>query len=70
MTWHLKRFTRDMIDEIADNTHKYDTEDIRRAAQEAEYHYQDGTYGCDIEWMTSVQMKLNAALRSRGERPV
>lgn len=52
------------------DTHKYDTQDIRRAAQEAEYHYQDGTYGCDIEWMTSVQMKLNAALRSRGESPV
>lgn len=70
MSWHLKRFTRDMIDEIAKNPNNYDTQDIRRAAKEAEYHYVDGTYGCDIDWLTTVQMKLNAALRNRGESPV
>ncbi|MBQ7329430.1 MAG: hypothetical protein IJX01_05945 [Oscillospiraceae bacterium] len=70
MSWHLKRFTRDMIDEIVRNPGNYDTQDIRRAAKEAEYHYLDGTYGCDIEWMTLVQLKLNEVLRSRGESPI
>ena len=70
MSWHLKRFTRDMIEEIANNPNNYDTQDIRRAAKEAEYHYVDGTYGCNIDWMTTVQAKLNSALRNRGESPV
>lgn len=70
MNWHLKRFSRDMIDEITKYPNNYDTQDIRRAAKEAEFHYIDGTYGCDIEWMTLVQMKLNEVLRSRGESPV
>ena len=70
MSWHLKRFTRDMIDKIVRNPENYDTQDIRRAAKEAEYHYIDDTYGCDIEWMTLVQLKLNEVLRSRGESPV
>lgn len=67
MSWHLKRFTKDMIDQIANNPSSFDTQDVRRAASEAELHYVDGTYGCDIEWMTTVQLKLNDVLRSRGE---
>jgi len=70
LTWHLKRFSPDMIEEIANNPYQYDTQDIRRAAKEAELHYLDSTFGCDVEWMTRVQMKLNSALRDRGETPV
>lgn len=70
MMWHFKRFSRYAIEEIAENVERYDTQDIRRAAQEAEYHYQDETYGCDIEWMISVQLKLNDELRRRGESTV
>ena len=67
MTWHLNRFSRDMIDEIANHTYRYDVQDIRRAAKDAELHYLDNTFGCDIEWMTRVQTKLYGALRDRGE---
>lgn len=70
MMWHFKRFSRYAIEEITENVERYDTQDIRRAAQEAEYHYQDGTYGCDIEWMISVQLKLNDELRRRSESTV
>ena len=70
MSWHLKRFTKDMIEQIANNPSRFDTQDVRRAAQEAELHYIDGTYGCDVEWMTEMQLKLNDTLRSRGESPV
>ncbi|MBQ2920882.1 MAG: hypothetical protein IJE58_06855 [Oscillospiraceae bacterium] len=70
MSWYLKRFSRDAIDEITRSPENYDSQDIRRAAKDAEYHYMDDTYGCDIEWMTLVQLKLNDVLRSRGEAPV
>lgn len=70
MSWNLKRFTKDMIEQIANNSAQFDTQDIRRAAIEAELHYTDGTYGCDIEWMTEMQLKLNDVLRSRGESAV
>lgn len=70
MSWYLNRFSRDQIDNIANNPGNFDTGDVRRAAKEAEQHYMNDTYGCTIEWMTTVQMKLNAELRRRGESPV
>ena len=69
-TWYKTRFSKHMVDEIADNTSRFDTQDVRLAAKDAEYLYLNNTFGCTIEWMTTVQMKLNNALRARGESPV
>lgn len=61
-SWHLKRFTKDMCEEIAENPRRYDCEDLRQAVKCAELHYIDGDYGCDVEWMTLISLKCNAEL--------
>lgn len=68
-SWSLKRFTKDMCEEIANNPQRYDSQDLRQAIRCAELHYQDDDYGCDVEWMTNICLKCNDELRNRGERP-
>lgn len=68
--WSLKRFSTSMCEEIANNPSKYDSGDLRQAIKSAELHYQDDSYGCDVEWMTNITLKCNDELRRRGERQV
>ena len=66
--WALKRFTKGMCEEIANNPERYDSQDLRQAIHCAGLHYQDNDYGCDVEWMTEICLECNKELRKRGEK--
>ena len=66
--WSLKRFTKGMCEEIANDLSHYDVQDLRQAIHCAKLHYLDDDYGCDVEWMTDICLKCNDELRRRGER--
>lgn len=70
MSWSLKRFTYDMIEEIADNPSRYDSGDLKRAIGDAYEHYKDEDYNCSYAWYEQVKRICNAELSSRGEHTI
>ena len=66
-SWHLKRFSKDMCDEVARNPGIYDVQDLHQAISCAKLHFLDNDYGCDDKWVMRIQISCNNELRRRGE---